>query len=214
MDDVITEYLEPDIMLPAVGQGAIGIECLESNVEACAVAALTEERDHRIAAEAERAFLRAVGGFCRTPLACYATVQNDRLSVEAMAATPDGTVVLRESITTDAATESGRDRQAAPGHALRPGRWGIHHPGRRADPGRRLGAIASGFAGQHIKLVRNVDQFSELNLPVTSGDPLLKSGAKHNCVLAESLPDKVDDVMEKIRYVFLIAATLRVHHPI
>ena len=106
MDDVITEFLEPDIMLPAVGQGAIGIECLESNQEACAVAALTEERDHRLTAEAERAFLRAVGGFCRTPLACYATVQGDTLSVEAMAATPDGTIVLRESLTTDVATPS------------------------------------------------------------------------------------------------------------
>lgn len=101
MDDVITEFLEPDIMLPAVGQGAIAIECLESNAEACVVAALTEERDHRLAADAERAFLRAVGGFCRTPLACYATIQDDKLSVEAMAATPDGTVMLRESLTTE-----------------------------------------------------------------------------------------------------------------
>ncbi len=106
MDDVITEFLEPDIMLPAVGQGAIGIECLEANAEACAVAALTEERDHRLAADAERAFLRAVGGFCRTPLACYATVRGDTLSLEAMAATPDGTVVLRESLTTDVTTPS------------------------------------------------------------------------------------------------------------
>lgn len=104
MDDVITEFLEPDIMLPAVGQGAIGIECLETNEEACAVAALTQEPDHRLAADAERAFLRAVGGFCRTPLACYATVEGDMLSVEAMAATPDGAVVLRESLTTEVST--------------------------------------------------------------------------------------------------------------
>ncbi len=104
MEDVITEFLEPDIMLPAVGQGAIGIECLESNTEAVAVAALIEERDHRLAADAERAFLRAVGGFCRTPLACYATVRDDTLTVEAMAATPDGTIVLRESLITDVGT--------------------------------------------------------------------------------------------------------------
>ena len=104
MEHVITEYLEPDVMLPAVGQGSIGIECLESNTEACAVAGLTEERDHRIIADAERAFLAAVGGFCRTPLASYATVDGDVLSVEALAATPDGTVVLRESLTTTPAT--------------------------------------------------------------------------------------------------------------
>ena len=106
MERVITEYFEPDVMLPAVGQGSIGIECLESNAEACAVAALTEERDHRIVAEAERAFLAAVGGFCRTPLACYATIDGDALAVEAMAATPDGTIVLRESLTTEPTTPS------------------------------------------------------------------------------------------------------------
>ncbi len=106
MERVITEYLEPDVMLPAVGQGSIGIECLESNTEACVVAALTEEREQRIAAEAERAFLAAVGGFCRTPLASYATVAGDVLSVEALAATPDGTIVLRESLTTGLTTSS------------------------------------------------------------------------------------------------------------
>ena len=106
MERVITEYLEPDVMLPAVGQGSIGIECLESNTEACVVAALTEEREQRIAAEAERAFLAAVGGFCRTPLASYATVDGDVLSVEALAATPDGTIVLRESLTTGLTTSS------------------------------------------------------------------------------------------------------------
>ncbi len=106
MERVITEYLEPDVMLPAVGQGSIGIECLESNTEACVVAALTEEREQRIAAEAERAFLAAVGGFCRTPLASYATVDGDVLSIEALAATPDGTIVLRESLTTGLTTSS------------------------------------------------------------------------------------------------------------
>ena len=106
MERVITEYLEPDVMLPAVGQGSIGIECLESNTEACVVAALTEEREQRIVAEAERAFLAAVGGFCRTPLASYATVDGDVLSIEALAATPDGTIVLRESLTTGLTTSS------------------------------------------------------------------------------------------------------------
>ncbi len=96
--DAITEYLEPDIMLPAVGQGFIGIECREGDEEACAVAALTEDPVHRIAADAERAFLNAVGGFCRTPLACLATVQGDELSIEGLAATADGAVVLRESL--------------------------------------------------------------------------------------------------------------------
>ena len=106
MERVITEYLEPDVMLPAVGQGSIGIECLESNTEACVVAALTEDAPNRTVADAERAFLAAVGGFCRTPLASYATVDGDVLSIEALAATPDGTIVLRESLTTGLTTSS------------------------------------------------------------------------------------------------------------
>ena len=106
MERVITEYLEPDVMLPAVGQGSIGIECLESNAEACAVAVLTEDASNRTAANAERAFLAAVGGFCRTPLASYATIDGETLSIEALAATPDGTIVLRESLTTQMTTPS------------------------------------------------------------------------------------------------------------
>ncbi len=104
LEPVITEYLEPHIMLPAVGQGSIGIECREDDVEACTVAALTEAPLHRIASNAERAFLAAVGGFCRTPLACYAIVSDGRLAVEALAASPDGTIMLRESLVTDLTT--------------------------------------------------------------------------------------------------------------
>ena len=104
MENVITEYLEPDVMLPAVGQASIGIECREDDEEACAVAALVEESDARIAADAERAFLAAVGGFCRTPLACLAEVNGGALSIEALAANPDGSIVLRESARVDATT--------------------------------------------------------------------------------------------------------------
>ncbi len=104
MEEVITEYLEPDVMLPAVGQAFIGIECREDDEEACAVAALAEEPKGRIAADAERAFLAAVGGFCRTPLASLAEVKDGVLSIEALAANVDGSIVLRESARVDAAT--------------------------------------------------------------------------------------------------------------
>ena len=104
MGEMVAEYLQPDVMLPAVGQGFIGIECREDDTDACAVAAITEDPMERIAAEAERAFLAAVGGFCRTPLACLASVSNGELSIEALAATVDGATVLRESLTVHHAT--------------------------------------------------------------------------------------------------------------
>ncbi len=99
MQDAIAEYLQPDVMLPAVGQGFISIECREDDTDACAIAAMTEDPMERVAADAERAFLAAIGGFCRTPLACLASVNDDTLSIEALAATVDGSTVLRESLT-------------------------------------------------------------------------------------------------------------------
>ena len=102
--DVITEYLDPAVMLPAVGQGFIGIECREDDAEARRVAALAEDAGQRAAAEVERAFLAAVGGFCKTPLACYASAEGDRISVEALVASLDGRTMLREAFTAARAT--------------------------------------------------------------------------------------------------------------
>ena len=102
--DVIAEYLDPAIMLPAVGQGFIGIECRDDDADAKGVAALTEDSEDRIAAEVERAFLAAVGGFCKTPLACFANVEGDQISVEALVASLDGRTMLREALTSSKRT--------------------------------------------------------------------------------------------------------------
>ncbi len=116
IENAITEYLEPDVMLPAVGQAFIGIECREDDADARVVAELVEDTQGRIAADAERAFLAAVGGFCHTPLACLAHATDGVLAIEALAANEDGSIVLRESATVDAATPAheigGRLREA------------------------------------------------------------------------------------------------------
>lgn len=105
LQHVITEYLHPDTMLPAVGQGFLAIECREDDSETRALVASTEDADARRIADAERAFLAAVGGFCRTPLAAYATVNEDHsLSIEVMVAALDGTQVIRERL--DASPET------------------------------------------------------------------------------------------------------------
>jgi hydroxymethylbilane synthase len=98
MDSVITEFLPPEIMMPAVGQGFIAIECREDDPLALALARSVQDPDARATADAERAFLAAVGGVCRTPVGAYATIDAKQLVVDAMIATSDGQRILRESV--------------------------------------------------------------------------------------------------------------------
>jgi hydroxymethylbilane synthase len=99
---VVSEYFEPDIVLPAVGQGFLGIECREDDQEARALAALTEDAAARRASEAERAFLAAVGGFCKTPLAAYARLDGQgALTLDVLVASLDGRQVVRERATAE-----------------------------------------------------------------------------------------------------------------
>lgn len=96
LEDLVTEYFPVEAMVPAVGQGFLAIECREDDREACELAARTEDAEARRAADAERAFLAAIGGFCRTPMACFATVEHGVLSMEGLIATDDGKRVIRE----------------------------------------------------------------------------------------------------------------------
>ena len=79
LEDAVTETLSPDLMLPAVGQGALAIEARvkDAAVEKF-VKSLNHARSHQ-AVLAERAFLRALGGNCQTPIAAYAQISGERL---------------------------------------------------------------------------------------------------------------------------------------
>ncbi len=76
--------------LPAVGQGAIGIECRADDKRVRDFLAPLSHKRTEIAVTCERAFLRALDGSCRTPIAGYATVENDRMHFEGLLAAPDG----------------------------------------------------------------------------------------------------------------------------
>jgi hydroxymethylbilane synthase len=94
--DRITELLPPDISLPAVAQGVLGIETRADDDEVaawCGTAMHDEREAHRITAE--RAFLARMGGSCQTPLAAHATLDGDTLAIDALCGTPDGTTILR-----------------------------------------------------------------------------------------------------------------------
>lgn len=95
----ITEYLPEQIMLPAIGQGALTIEMREDDESTRRLIAPLDHRETRLAVESERAFLRRLEGGCQVPIAASAKVIEDRLELTGLVAEVDGSVLLRESTT-------------------------------------------------------------------------------------------------------------------
>lgn len=79
--DRITERLDPTWMVPAVGQGALGIECRSDDEPTLAVLQPLNHRPSFLAVSAERAFLHALGGGCQVPIGANAIVIDDRLTL-------------------------------------------------------------------------------------------------------------------------------------
>ena len=94
IDSAGAVILAPEIMLPAVGQGAIGIECREDDAGARALLAAIDDPASSACLRAERALLAALDGSCHTPIAGYAELDGSRLSLRALIARPDGSESL------------------------------------------------------------------------------------------------------------------------
>jgi hydroxymethylbilane synthase len=90
----IAEILAPEVMCPAVGQGALALETLASGAGFDACAALDHPATHA-AVTAERGLLAALGGGCQVPIGAHATTAGARLRLEAMVASPDGAELVR-----------------------------------------------------------------------------------------------------------------------
>jgi hydroxymethylbilane synthase len=110
LDDRIAEILDPDVMLPQVGQGALAIECRGGDDRTASLLAQLEDAAARRAVDAERAFLAELGGGCDLPVGAYATDEAGVLNIEGLLASLDGHVVLRERMTgpSDQPEELGR----------------------------------------------------------------------------------------------------------
>ncbi len=91
LGDVITDLADLDSFPPAPGQGAIGIETRIGDTRIDALLAPLAHRETGIALACERAFLAALDGSCRTPIAGLATVNGDTVSFHGMILKPDGT---------------------------------------------------------------------------------------------------------------------------
>lgn len=104
LESRITSRLEADEMLPAPGQGALGIECLAGRAEIAMLLAPLADKATAACVRAERTVSRALGGSCTLPLGAYAVrIPGNRLRLRALVASADGSRVLRS----DAAGEAG-----------------------------------------------------------------------------------------------------------
>lgn len=90
---VITERLEPDVMLPAVAQGILAVEARAEDAEVARLCATLDDPIARSCAVAERAFLAAMGAGCNAPLAGFATLDGDTLTLSALVGAADGRAV-------------------------------------------------------------------------------------------------------------------------
>lgn len=96
--DRIKEVIPADICLPAVGQGALAIECRTDNEEVRQMLEFLNSLPTKQATDAERAFLGLIEGGCQVPIGVHAEVENDIITINAIIASLDGTTILRDTI--------------------------------------------------------------------------------------------------------------------
>ncbi len=91
----VREVLAPDVMLPAVGQGVLGIECRQGDTRIETLVAVLNDVDSAARVSAERAMNARLGGGCQVPIAGYAELHGEELELRALVASVDGGRVLR-----------------------------------------------------------------------------------------------------------------------
>jgi hydroxymethylbilane synthase len=96
--DRIRHSLDPVISLPAVGQGALGLECRENDHELLALIQPLQHQETSICVRAERAFNAYLEGGCQVPIAGYATLINAQLKIEGRVGSVDGKTLLKETL--------------------------------------------------------------------------------------------------------------------
>lgn len=99
LDNRISLAIPAAEMLPAVGQGALGLQTRAADSDTIALAGKLDHKFTNLACTAERAFLRTLGGGCQLPIAAYAVVREKRIRLAGLISDPDGKEVIRDRIT-------------------------------------------------------------------------------------------------------------------
>ena len=98
LESRIRARLAPRDMLPAVGQGIVGIECLEDREDVVALALSLEHGPTRSMLTAERALAARIGASCHSPIAGFATLDGATLRLDGLVGSPDGRSILTDSV--------------------------------------------------------------------------------------------------------------------
>ncbi len=99
LGDRIRQFISPEQSIPAVGQGALGIEISASRPDMVAILAPLNHPDTQLCVEAERGMSRTLAGSCTVPLGAYATCEADNIRITGFVASVDGKQMLIESAT-------------------------------------------------------------------------------------------------------------------
>ena len=98
-DIPFTQKLPLGMMIPPMGQAALGIEIVSGNEKLKEIAMSVNDTETFICTKSERDFISKIGAGCSAPVACNATISDNTLTLQAMIGYPDGTNILKESLT-------------------------------------------------------------------------------------------------------------------
>ncbi len=98
-EDRITQLLSSEQILPAIGQGALGLEVRHDDEETIGLINFLNDEETQVTVEAERAFLKELEGGCQVPIAAFSRLNGGRLDLEGMVAELDGSKIIRDRIT-------------------------------------------------------------------------------------------------------------------
>lgn len=113
LDRHITESFTPGKMLPAAAQGVIGIECLEGQRDLIAVLQQIEHPSSVVTTAAERAVAARLNASCQSPVASFAELDGDTLTVRALVASEDGQTIIRARVAGDGSNAAALGEAAA-----------------------------------------------------------------------------------------------------
>ena len=98
-DSRIKDIISPDILLPAMGQGAVGIEARKNDVENQILLADMDDEDTHYALDAERALVSQLEGGCNVPIGAFATLAADQITLTGLVASLDGKILFKKELT-------------------------------------------------------------------------------------------------------------------
>ena len=97
----IASFIEPEVSLPANGQGAVGIECRTDDEQVKALLKPLEHEETRMRVLAERAMNTRLEGGCQVPIGAYAEIEGDNLTLRGLVGNPDGSQVIFDTVSGD-----------------------------------------------------------------------------------------------------------------